>query len=214
MPELPSDPNSARSFRNAGNRGGVMFLAQREGGMKNINFVNLTVKSCTYNGVFVSGAAGVNVLHCDFNENGSSVVPGPRLQHNLLLTHCSGVVVKDCRLDTSPYGSGISLSRSRDAQITGCEVARNAYYGIVMAECSNILITGNLVEANDRSGVMVEFLCRGSENISVSDNLIHYNDGHGVEAYAVSNIKVLNNTYAGNANSEQKVSNEKIIVMK
>src|SRR5690606_26592684 len=65
-PEPPSDPNSARSYRNQGNRGGIIFRAQREGQMKNISFINLTVQNCTFNGVFVSGAAGVNVSHCDF----------------------------------------------------------------------------------------------------------------------------------------------------
>ncbi len=214
-PDPGSDPNSRRSFRSTANRGGIMFLGQSEGAMKNIRFSNLTVRNCTYNGVFVSGAEKVKVTGCDLSENGSSVVPGPRLQHNLLLTHCSEVVVKDCRLVTSPHGSGVVLAHCSNALVESCEVARNAYYGILITESANIRITGNLVEGNDCSGVMAEFLSRGSENITVANNLIHYNNGFGVEAYAVRNLKSEKNAYAGNGKTagQEKISSEKKIVM-
>ena len=213
--EPPSDPNSVRSYRtNQGNRGGIMFLAQKAGQMKNINFINVTVRNCTYNGVFVNGADGVNITDCDFTENGASVAPGAKLLHNLLLTNCSGINIRNSRLDTSPYGSGISLSNTQDVAITGCEIARNGYYGIHIAESQNISLTGNLIEGNDRSGVMVEFQYNGSENITVSENIIHYNDGYGVESYAVRNMKVTNNKSQGNRSSDQKVSTEKFILMK
>ncbi|HOI48126.1 MAG TPA: right-handed parallel beta-helix repeat-containing protein, partial [Prolixibacteraceae bacterium] len=214
-PDPGSDPNSRRSFRSTANRGGIMFLGQSEGAMKNIRFSNITVRNCTYNGVFVSGAEKVKVIGCDLSENGSSVVPGPRLQHNLLLTHCSEVVVKDCRLVTSPHGSGVVLAHCSNALVESCEVARNAYYGILITESANIRITGNLVEGNDCSGVMAEFLSRGSENITVANNLIHYNNGFGVEAYAVRNLKSEKNAYAGNGQTagQEKISSEKKIVM-
>src|SRR5690606_1616237 len=131
-PEPPSDPNSARSYRNPGNRGGIMFLGQREGQMKNINLINITVQNCTFNGVFISGASGVRITNCDFTENGSSVVPGPKLQHNLLLTRSSDIRVEGSRLDTSPYGSGVALTQCTNGEISGCEVARNAYFGVLI----------------------------------------------------------------------------------
>jgi parallel beta-helix repeat protein len=210
-----SDPNSTRSYRNPGNRGGIMFLANKEGDMKNISLVNLTVQNCTYNGVFINGVTGLNIICCDFNESGSSVVPGPKLQHNLLITHCTNINVKDSRLDTSPYGSGLAFDHCRFARVTNCEVARNAYYGILIAESSNISIAGNLIEANDRSGVMVEFLYKGSEFIEIKNNQIQYNNGYGVESYAVRMIAVSVNNYTGNGNSEaqQKLSNDKFIIM-
>ena len=213
--EPPSDPNSARSYRGGYNRGGIIFRALTEGQMKQINLTNLTVRNCTFNGVLISGATNVNITRCDFDENGSNVVPGPKLQHNLYLTHCSNINIKDSRLDTSPFGSGIALDHCRDASVTNCEVARNAYYGILIAESKNISVTGNLIEANDQSGVMLEFLSRGSENVTVSKNLILYNNGFGVESYAVRNGKVRDNTYAGNGNTEeqQKVSGNKYILM-
>jgi parallel beta-helix repeat protein len=213
--EPPSDPNSARSYRGGYNRGGILFRSSKESQMKNINLVNITVQNCTYNGVFISGASNVNITGCNFSENGVSVAPGQKLLHNLLLTHCSGFTIKDSRLVTSPLGSGISIESSVDGQITNCEIARNGYYGVLIAESKNITLNGNLVEANDRSGVMTEFLYKGSENVTIVDNIIQYNAGFGVESYAVKNGKVEKNVYAGNGRSseQQKISNEKIILM-
>jgi hypothetical protein len=213
--EPGSDPNSTRSYRNPGNRGGIMFLATKEGDMKNINLINITVQNCTYNGVFINGVTGLNIICCDFTENGSSVVPGPKLQHNLLITHCTEITVKDSRLDTSPYGSGLVFDHCRDAKVTNCEIARNAYYGVLISESNTILLSGNLIEGNDRSGIMIEYLFKGSQNTIISKNQIQYNNGYGVESYAARNISVSGNNYAGNGNSEaqQKLSEEKYIIM-
>ena len=213
-PEPPSDPNSARSYRNHGNRGGIIFLGQREGQMKNISIVNVTVRNCTFNGVFISGATGVRVANSDFTENGSSVVPGPKLQHNLLLTHCSDIRVERSRFDTSPYGSGVALTNCADAEISGCEIARNAYFGVLLTESANIAVAENFIEGNDRSGVMIEFLYRGSENIMVTGNQIQFNDGYGVESYAARAAKISGNRYIRNSLPDEMISTEKHILMK
>jgi parallel beta-helix repeat protein len=213
--EVPSDPNSSRSYRGGYNRAGILFRAQKEGQMKNINLINLTVQNCTFSGVLISGAENVNISRCDFNENGVNVPPGQKLLHNLNLTHCSKINIDGCRLVTSAYGSGVAIDYCDNASITNNEIARNGYYGVLIAESKNISVKNNLVEANDRSGVMIEFLRNGCENITISNNSIHYNNGYGVEAYAGKQIKVEHNVYAGNGNnaSQQKVSNEKFIVM-
>jgi len=215
-PDPGTDPNSRRSYRSSGNRGGIIFLGQHEGQMKNITLRNVTVRNCTYNGVFISGASNLNIFCCDFNENGASVVPGPRLQHNLLLTHCSNISIKDSRMDTSPHGCGIAFTNCIDATITNCELARNAWVGMLVTESNNISVSGNLIEANDRSGIMIQYLYHGSENVTVSKNLIHYNNGFGVESYAGKNIKVAENKYAGNGTdlkSNEKISLDKTIIM-
>lgn len=214
-PEPPSDPNSARSYRGGYNRGGIIFRALQEGQMKRINFTNLTVRNCTFNGVLISGATDVNITRCDFDENGSNVVPGPKLQHNLFLTHCSNINIQDSRLDTSPHGSGVALDHCENATIASSEIARNAYYGVLITESKNITVKDNLIEANDHSGVMVEFLSRGSENITVSNNQIQFNDGYGVETYAAHNSKIQNNKYTGNGNQkeQQLVRSDKVILM-
>lgn len=213
-PEPGSDPNSRRSFRSKENRGGIMFLGQSEGGLKNITLQNITVRNCTYNGVFISGAENVKILNCDFSENGSDIVPGPKLQHNLLLSHCVNFEVSNSRLVTSAFGCGIALTACKKGKVQKCEIARNAHYGCLITESSDIMVSGNLVEGNDKSGVIAEFLSKGSENIEVSDNLIHYNNGFGIESYSTKTIKVKDNTLTGNNNSEQqKISDEKYIIM-
>ncbi|NWJ50321.1 MAG: alginate lyase family protein [Bacteroidetes bacterium] len=210
-----SDPNSTRSYRSGGNRGGIMFVANNDHSMANLNFIHLTVRNCTYNGVYINGAKFITVDNCDFTESGSSVVPGPRLQHNLLICHSEDITIKDSRLDTSPYGSGIALDHCGKALISDCEIARNAYYGVLLSECHFITVKGNLIEGNDRSGVMIEYLSHGSDNITVNNNTIHFNNGYGLETYSVQNMKSLNNTYAGNGNNQpqQKISDAKFIIM-
>jgi parallel beta-helix repeat protein len=213
--EPPSDPNSARSYRGGYNRGGILFRSDREGGMKNIKLINLTVQNATYQGVSISGASGITINRCDFNENGVSVPPGQKLLHNLFLSHCSNVKITDSRLVTSPYGSGVVLEQVSDASVSNCEIARNGYYGILITECKNILVKNNLIEANDRSGIMAEYIHQGSQNLNIADNFIQYNNGFGVESYSVKNSKFEKNTYVGNGNNvkQEKISIEKIILM-
>jgi parallel beta-helix repeat protein len=213
--EPPSDPNSSRSYRGGYNRGGILFRANKEGGMKNITLTNLTVQNATYNGVSITGASTVTITRCDFNENGAMVAPGQRLLHNLLLAHCTDVSIKDSRLDTSPFGSGIFLDHNINVAVTNCEIARNGYHGVLISESRNISINKNLIEANDHSGIMVEFLFRGSDNVLITNNIIHFNNDYGVETYAVRNNKVMKNIYSGNGKNttQQKISSEKFIAM-
>ena len=214
-PVPPSDPNSVRSYRNQYNHGGIIFRSSERKQMKNINLINLTVQNCTYNGVFISGASGMNIICCDFTENGSSVVPGPKLQHNLLLTYSSGIRIRDSRLDTSPDGSGIAMDHCNDAEVDNCEIARNGYYGILISESSVITVSDNFVEANDRSGIMVEFLNKGSEKIIISNNTIQYNNGFGIESYGARDIKPDGNKCSGNnvpADQNRISTDQKIIL--
>jgi hypothetical protein len=99
--------------------------------------------------------------------------------------------------------------------VTDCEIARNGYFGLLVSESRNISASGNLIEANDRSGVMMEFLHRGSMNVKVHDNVIRFNTGYGVESHATTNLSVSNNAYAGNGNQEaqEKISAEKILML-
>jgi parallel beta-helix repeat protein len=211
--EVHSDPNSTRSYRGNYNRGGIILRALKEGQMKNINVINVSLLSCTYNGLFISGASNVTIQTSDLSENGGSVVPGPKLQHNILLTHCDNVKVTNSRLGTSPFGSGISVAHCKNVQINNNEIARNAYYGIQIAESSDITVSGNLVEGNDSSGVMVEFLSQGSAGITVNNNRIQYNGRYGLEAYSTKELKNTANVFIQNRDGEAQIKSSRIIVM-
>lgn len=211
-----TDPNGRRSYRGGYNRGGIIFLGQHEGQLKNIVLRNITVRNCTYNGVFISGAEDLQVIGCDFDENGSNVVPGPKLQHNLLLSHCSQIKITDSRTDTSPFGSGIALNYCRQAELKNCEIARNNFYGLLISESQNISVSGCLIEGNDQSGIMTEFLQTGSSDILLTGNQIQYNNGFGIESYAAHSLKATGNAFAGNGpdqKSDEKISPEKTIIM-
>lgn len=108
----------------------------------------------------------------------------------------------------------MALNHCTQAEIRDCEIARNAYFGILVTESSNISITGNFIEGDDRSGVMIEFLYRGSENTNVIDNQIQFNNGFCVEAFAARSTKVSGNQYTSNKLAEEKISDEKYIIMK
>jgi len=213
--DTPSDPNTSRTYRSSANRGGIMFLANKGDQLKNISLISLTVRNCTYNAVFINGAKNVSIISCDLNESGSSVVPGPKLQHNLLITYSKEITVRDSRLVNSPFGSGVMIGNCENATISGCEISRNGYYGLTVAESKNITISDNLIEANDRSGIMAEYLFNGSENLIIERNKIQYNNGFGIESYSTKVIKLVSNDLAGNGNNsdQQIISDEKKIVM-
>ncbi len=210
-----SDPNTKRSYRSTANRGGILFSGNREEALNNLTIRNITVRNCTYNGVFISGAKNVRVICCDLNENGASVVPGPKLQHNLLLSHCTSVAIEDSRLATSPQGCGIALNSCKEVAIKNCEAARNGWFGILLTACNRINISDNLVEANDYEGIMLQYLYHGSEDISISNNLIQYNNQAGIASYATKNLSTARNKFEGNGKdfqSNERITSKKMLV--
>lgn len=203
---LTKDPNQdrrQRSFSMAPSRAGIIFNAQHEGQMRNLRFEHVTVRNCTHDGVAIRGAAQVSVIACDFSGNGSSVVPGPGLQDNLLFSHVTGCRISDSRLDTSPWGSGLELSFGNDVTVTNNETARNAQSGIHVTESHNVRICGNLVEGNDRDGIAADALMAGCREVEISGNLSRNNGGHGIEVdHAVGGL-VENNSVFDNGKVRQ-----------
>ena len=178
----PTDPNQdhrVRSYQNAPSRAGILFAGQHAGEMRNLRFEHLTVRNCTHNGVAIRGAAQVAIVASDFSDNGGSVVPGPGLEHDLLLTRVVGAEVRDSRFDDSSWGSGIDVTFSRDIAISNNETARNALYGIRVSESENVTVRGNLAEGNDAGGMQFDRLFDGSRNVVVRDNVARNNGGPG-----------------------------------
>jgi parallel beta-helix repeat protein len=203
-----SDPNQDRRQRAnqlSPSRAGIVFSAQREGQMRNLRFEHVTVRNCTHDGVAIRGAQQVQIAACDFSDNGSSVVPGPGLQHNLLVTHTAGCEVKDCRLDGSLRGSGFVVRESRDVTISNNEVARNFLHGIHAAESQNVRVIGNLIEGNDDSGILFDALMDGCRNIEIHSNLSRNNGGCGIEVNRITGGTLRANTLSDNARSDHLV---------
>lgn len=196
--ETPTDPNSARSFQNKWNRGGILLRAGQVNRMHDLHFVNLTVRHCTYNGISISGARNLEFSGCNLNENGAGVVPGPKLQHNLLITHSAHISITGSRLDTSPDGSGIALGDCDSATITGNELARNGLDGITLSECREVAIRDNLLEGNNENGIRAERLHAGSEKVQVASNQIRFNGTHALEASGVRPLSISGNSCEGN----------------
>lgn len=204
--DVPSDPNSNRSYRGGWNRGGIILRTEQTGSIRDITLERITVRNATYNGVFINGAADVRILHCDFNENGGTVVPGPRLQHNLLISHSKRIEISGCRLSTSPAGCGLSVDHCEALSVRDCEVSRNGWDGILVAESRNLRFTGNLIEANDRHGMNAEWLHNGSAGLTVTDNRIQYNTGCGLRASDVKDWITSRNRFEGNGKGVECIS--------
>lgn len=203
-----TDPNSSRSFRGRGNRGGILFRAKTVNLMHDIQMRNLTVRGCTYNGVFISGARNLIFSGCNFNENGGSVVPGPGLQHNLLLSHCQQVEITDSRMDTSPFGSGIALGTCDSVIVSGNELARNALNGVTITESDEVSVSGNLIEGNDQSGILAEDLFDGNHDVFIVANRIHFNGSYAVESNHTTGLRLQDNHWKGNGRFTGKISDK------
>jgi parallel beta-helix repeat protein len=200
----PTDPNQdhrARSYQNAPSRGGILFAAERAGQMRNLRFEHLTVRNCTHTGVAIRGAAQVAIVASDFSDNGGSVVPGPGLEHDLVLAHVEGAEVRGSRFDDSAWGSGIDVTFSRDITIFNNEMARNSLYGIRVSESENVRVRGNLAEGDDAGGIRFDTLLEGSRNIVVRDNLLRNNGGPGLQIAGAAGADVHMNSEADNGSS-------------
>ncbi|RPD38699.1 alginate lyase family protein [Chitinophaga barathri] len=196
-----TDPNADRrnrSYMSAPSREGILFQAEREGQLRNISLVRLTVQNFTKNGVSVRGAVNVTVDNCDFSDNGASVVPGAGFHHNLHLAHVQGIAVKNSRFDTSPWGSGMDLSFCSDAVIKGNETARNKLSGIHCTESKNVIVKGNLAEGNDENGIRLDAWMDGVKGFTVQDNKAQYNGKEGIYISQPAAGRLSKNSEQGN----------------
>ncbi|HKE26924.1 MAG TPA: alginate lyase family protein [Bryobacteraceae bacterium] len=186
-----TDPNSdrrVRSYQNAPNRGGISFAAEHAGQMKNIRLEHLTVRNCTHNGVAIRGAEHVEIISSDFSGNGSSVVPGPGLEHNLLLTHAANVLIRDSRLDASLWGSGLDIATSHDITVSGSELARNARWGVYTTESRSVRVLNSLAEGNDTGGIAFDSLMEGCRDLEIRNNVVRNNAGPGIATGGATGI--------------------------
>jgi parallel beta-helix repeat protein len=182
-PGTPFDPNHERNQRlytYAQSREGIAFMSDSIGKMRNIELKNITVQNFTKNGVLISGASDIQIYHCDLDNNGSSVVPGPYFHHNLRLTHAENCEIRNSRFDSSLWGNGVDISFCNNILLSDNEAARNKLSGIYCTDNQNIIIVSNLLEGNDKDGITIDKLKDESENIIIQHNLIQYNSYHSI----------------------------------
>lgn len=178
-----SDPNQGRRSRarqSAPRREGLVLAADFPNQIQNIHLENLTVRNFTKNGVSLRGVSDAHIINCDFSDNGSNVVPGKGLHHNLHLFRVNNITIKDSRFSNSPWGSGIMASLCENIRIEKNESSRNKLDGIQINESKGMKISRNLLEGNDRNGLFLEQLNRGNSQISIHDNLIRTNGSMGI----------------------------------
>ncbi|WP_345952906.1 alginate lyase family protein [Mucilaginibacter sp. PAMB04168] len=188
----PNHDRRSRSYMNATSREGIFFSADRAGQFNRLRFAHLTVQNFTKNGVAIRGANHILIDSCDFSDNGSSVVPGPGLLHNLQVSHASQLIVTNSRFDTSPWGNGISLSYIHDGLIERCEMARNKLSGLHCMEVTHLDVRNNLAEGNDRSGFEFEALASANKAIKIYGNLLQYNSNYGIQDSSKRTEKINN----------------------
>jgi hypothetical protein len=151
-----ADPNEDRRVRStyrAASRGGVHFIADRQGAMRRIRMERMTVRNCTLSAVDLQGAADLSIEQCDLSDSGGRVAPGPGNHNPLRLTHCQSVQVRGSRLDGSIAGSGLKAISVDEITIEQCQAARNWKSGLSFLNCRQVTVHGSLLEGNDEKGI-------------------------------------------------------------
>lgn len=178
-----TDPNQGRRSRSrmsATAREGIVFSGDKTGDINRIRLENLTVQNFTKHGVSIRGASEVRIINCDFSDNGSNVVPGEGLHHNLHLTRVQDVAIESSRFSSSPWGSGLYLSHSGRVAIRNNEFSRNKKHGIHVSECGEIAVEDNLFEGNDGHGIASITRFEGLTSGEIKSNLSRNNGGAGI----------------------------------
>ncbi|WP_162418808.1 heparinase II/III family protein [Cyclobacterium roseum] len=188
-----SDPNQGRRKRarqSALRREGLVFSAEKEGQIQHITLENVTVRNFTKHGVSIRGAENVQIIGCDFSDNGSNVVPGKGLHHNLHLLRVTEVKVTDGRFSNSPWGSGIHLSFGKNIVLAGNESSRNKLHGIHITESKTGLLERNLLEGNDRHGLFLDNWMEGVHDFEVKRNIFRNNGGKGNRSLEAKQVTI------------------------
>jgi hypothetical protein len=176
--EQSKDPNSdvqRRRTQHGPIRAGILFLGEGKTAQRNLRFENLTVRSCTFSGVYIYGAEQLDVVNCDFSGSGGMVPPGPGKNHNLKLNHVSRVNINGSRICDSMYGCGVQLAFGNDVTIRDCEIARNGLDGVSIAESSRVIVDGCLAEGNSGSAVKQEKWMDANQGIVLKNNTVRNN---------------------------------------
>ena len=177
-PEASRDPNGdvqRRRPQHGPIRAGILFLAEPKATQRNIRFEHLTVRNCTFSGVYIYGIEGLDIINCDFSGSGGVVPPGVGKNHNLKLDHASRVMISGARLCDSMSGSGIALTFGREITVRECEIARNALDGVRIAESHQVTVESGLLEGNGGAAVAQQTWMEPNQGVVTRNNILRNN---------------------------------------
>jgi len=177
-PQASRDPNSdvqKRRTEHGPIRAGILFLADAKVALRNLRLEHLIVRNCTFSGVYIFGADGLEIVNCDFSGSGGVVPPGIGKNHNLKLDRVAHVSISGSRLCDSMSGNGIAVSFGREVEIRDCEIARNALDGVRIAESRQVTIEASLAEGNGGSGIALQTWMDLNQGIILRNNTLRNN---------------------------------------
>ena len=177
-PTTSRDPNSDVGKRRVAHgpiRAGIVLQGDGKWIMRNVRFEHVTVRNCTYSAVEFFGVDQVDIVNCDISGSGGMVPPGPGKNHNLKMNHVSRVAITGSRFADSMWGHGIAVIFAREVTIQGCEVARNALDGVMIAESQKVTIEGCLGEGSGGAAFAQQTWMDPNRNVIVRDNILHNN---------------------------------------
>lgn len=106
----------------------------------------------------------------------------------------------------SPVSGGIKATRSRKVTVTGSVIVDNAGKGVWMDESVyDITLTGNRILRNADHGVSLEL----SAKAVVAGNVISGNGGDGLKVNNTSDVRIWNNSLAGNGRTIRLAQDER-----
>jgi hypothetical protein len=181
-PQASRDPNSDAQKRRTEHGpicAGILILAEANAAIRNLRLEHLTVRNCTFSGVFIFGADGIEIVNCDFSGSGGVVPPGIGKNHNLKLDHVSQVNITGSRLCDSMFGNGIAVSSGREVAIRNWEIGRNALDGVRIAEGKQVTIEASLAEGNSGSVFAEQTWMEPNQGVLVRNNTLRNNVNPG-----------------------------------
>ena len=123
-------------------------------------------------------------------ENASNGIMIRNIDHHIVIRNC---VVHNTSDDVSIPSAGINLTMVENATIENCEVF-DAFNGISLYECTDILVKGNDIHENGNIGVVVG---KGSR-VNVTENNITGSASYGISLEDCAGVQVYGNTLIHN----------------
>ena len=168
-------------------------MAAIRGYADDLVFSGLAVEHNAFSGLSVIGR-NIAVVDSRFVDNGFIGVHGHRVS-GLVVERVAVIGNNKAGFDPLHSAAGLKVTASTGLTVRDSDVSRNDGPGIwTDLDTYDVTLSGNLVEANGRSGIEVEL----SGNVSVVDNIATGNGEAGVWILESQSVSVFHNAVYGN----------------